>query len=801
MKNKYIEDILNNKKYIYYAHRKEDNNEKELLSSHLELTYMYYKEMDKSKKIEEKVKKIITDTFMCNDEFANIMYERFAYAIRYHDIGKINPLFQKNKMDNDLNLVLKELDDTHSALSARIFIDSFIFEDKEIIDKLNKKNKMAYLYMIYCFAYIISRHHSSIEGIVNLEEAIKSKNIPQIDDGKDEIYQVQLEKLLDKIEDVVFDGIGIYILCKLLYSCIVTADFYATYQYMTGKNIKIENKSKELFKNYMKSDLVNNINRYKNKEIVLDDINRIRTDIFIETEENLINNIENDIFYIKAPTGSGKTNLAINLARILYNNNDIKSIQYIFPYNNIIEQTAATFENYFENYKDFIVINSTSSIVKDINENLDYEREYIKNSFRQYPIVITSHINLFDTLFGNGKEANFGIFNLMDSVIVIDEIQAYSNNLWREIINMISKYSKFLNIKFIIMSATLPKIDELLGTEKITKFCSLISDSEKYYQNKLFKDRVELNFDLLDIKISIEDLVDKILKEKNKKILVECIKKSTAEELFEKLSEKKDNVYILTSDDNKYRKKEIIEITKQKEELILIATQTIEAGVDIDMDVGFKDISFLDSEEQFLGRINRSSKKNNCIAYFFDLDDAKKIYLNDNRLEFNLKNDEVKKWLVNKNFDYFYLKVMEKIYDKTEKYNDNNIKNFYSACKFINYKKIKNKMKLINSNTIQLFLNYNLVIKGKTIKGKEVFDEYKSICQDHLINYSEKKIRLSMLNETMNCFISTVFENEMKQICGEKWGDLYYIEDGFKYMENGRFNRKKYLDQSEDIFL
>lgn len=60
-----------------------------------------------------------------------------------------------------------------------------------------------------------------------------------------------------------------------------------------------------------------------------------------------------------------------------------------------------------------MVINSVSSMVKDINENLDYEQFYIKNVFKHFPIIITSHVNLFNTLFGTGKEPNYGLYHLM----------------------------------------------------------------------------------------------------------------------------------------------------------------------------------------------------------------------------------------------------------------------------------------------------------------------------------------------------------------------------------------------------
>ena len=67
---------------------------------------------------------------------------------------------------------------------------------------------------------------------------------------------------------------------------------------------------------------------------------------------NYAYNLDKIIYYLEAPTGSGKTNMAINLARILYNNNkDLTSINYIFPFNTLIDQTKNTFKNYFRQIK------------------------------------------------------------------------------------------------------------------------------------------------------------------------------------------------------------------------------------------------------------------------------------------------------------------------------------------------------------------------------------------------------------------------------------------------------------------
>ena len=523
--------------------------------------------------------------------------------------------------------------------------------------------------------------------------------------------------------------------------------------------------------------------------------------MFLESEEGLKENLDKNIFYLEAPTGAGKTNMAINLARILYEKSkNITSIHYIFPFNNIIEQTDKTFSNYFNKYKNYVVINSISSIASDDNEVLDYEEVYTKNIFNQYPIIITSHINLFNTLFGIGKEKNYSLYNYINSVVILDEIQAYSNSIWREMIEMFDKYAKLLNIKFIIMSATLPRLDNLLK-ERNSSFCSLIPDVKKYYENDWFKNRVSLNYKLLDRKITTDDLIEEILKHKDKKVLIECIKKDTAEMLFEKLKNNNDNVYIMTGDDNKYSRQRTIEKTKNNNPIILVATQTIEAGVDIDMDIGFKDISFLDGEEQFIGRINRSNKKKNCVVYFFNLDDARVVYRKDKRTGYNLKKDEERKWLENKRFDLFYNKILEKIQEEAESYTENNIEEFRKNCLRINFEKVENRMELIKTDTVDIFINCTIDIDGKKIKGEDVFNKYKEICNNEELSYAEKKVKLSQISGDMSLFTYSIHRKQVNLIEGEKILGFYYIKDGDKYVENGRFNRSKYLGKGEELFL
>lgn len=69
-------------------------------------------------------------------------------------------------------------------------------------------------------------------------------------------------------------------------------------------------------------------------------------------------------------------------------------------------------------------------------------------------------------LFGDRKEDLFGFHQICNSVIVLDEIHTYKNSLWGEIITFLSAYADLFNVKIIIMSATLPNLDNLINNNE-----------------------------------------------------------------------------------------------------------------------------------------------------------------------------------------------------------------------------------------------------------------------------------------------------------------------------------------------
>ena len=429
------------------------------------------------------------------------------------------------------------------------------------------------------------------------------------------------------------------------------------------------------------------------------------------------------------------------------------------------------------------------------------------SEFLHYPINLSTHLNLFKYLFGIDRESAFPLIHLANSVVILDEIQSYRNEIWKEIILFLKAYSRLLNIKIIIMSATLPDLSKLSYEEE--GFARLITNREKYFNNPLFKNRVEVDFSLLNIDSSdigdilLRKVIDEAVSIDDKldgKVVVEFIKKSSAENFYNELKEVVEEegldkeVLLITGDDNKVERKRIIDKIKESKNVILIATQVIEAGVDIDMDLGFKDISILDSEEQFLGRINRSCRKENCKVFFFNKDEASNIYKNDIRKKQDLvlKNEDIKEILINKNFDDFYDKVLEILEEVRKEENDGNIDDFRknSVCT-LKFKEIEEKMKLIKDDRRKytIFLNTDIEENGEIISGSEIWNKYKKLLTDNKLAYAERKVKLSQIAEKVDYFTYEV--DKINFSYDDILGDLVYIEDGEKYFENGKFSRMK----------
>lgn len=844
----------------YKAHKKSKDNEivYETLLAHTELTNKYFIKFWQSKNSDE-----IFDRF-CNvfwqkenidNELKNkakdLLKEIIMAIPIFHDMGKVNPNFQLMKLKvNDFKENKAYVNTHHSFLSSMFYMDycrKLIYDEKNEDNEENKDKIINLLseFILYN-GYIIELHHSKLKNMKKFKDDINvslKKNgffvkLKQVINNSEDCLNkidfagIDFQDIIHKLSKISIDkneinkktieqGIYLSIYIRWIYSLLVASDYYATSEFMNDMDFSEVSDLDNIGywnKFYEETSLLKSIRKYQKTKYPLadeelntiKDINILRSEIFCEVEENIKANANENIFYLEAPTGSGKSNTAINASfKLMQHDDRLQKIFYIYPFNTLVEQNLETLEKIFADNEaikqNIAVINSITPIKvseKDLNDNEEkdvYQKALLDRQFLNYPMILSTHVSLFNIIFGNRQSDVFAFYQLANSVIVLDEIQSYKNKIWAEIICYLKELAKMFNIKIIIMSATLPDLDILSKFQ--AQAVNLLENPSRFFAVDCFKNRVKLNYDLLKVdKDSILNELKTHLKQylkSDKKILIEFIKKKTAHDFWVDLQENEDfkdvQIEYLSGDDSIAERKRILDkVKKAIGTIILVSTQVIEAGVDIDMDIGYKNISKLDSEEQFLGRINRSCKKEG-IAYFFEVDEASDIYKDDVRLSESivLKDVNMQKILELKLFDEYYKKVLETTMGKYGYHFDEFIKDISD----LNYESISTHMKLIDDtqDMVQIYIIRTLCIDGEILDGKQIWDSYVDLWENgrKTMSYAEWKIELSRITSKMNNFIYQVSKHNLR--IGkfyEQMGNIICLEDGDKYFIKDKFNRE-----------
>lgn len=837
-----------------YAHtNSKDYEERETLQEHTQRCQKYFSRLLEKEKMQdafETMEPVLSgDT---DKEYRDWFLQAVRDVITFHDAGKINPVFQQKAMKNKAfeNIHIPQLhEQNHSALSAYIYLDC----QMACLEQMNKttpidQGKRIYLYEIVCInAYLIMKHHSDLDSfdaflnaiqaggkLYNIDQAMQQKSFRQLYRGK--YSQMPVSKYVDILERVKTGpkarSFAKYTYARLVFSLLTACDYYATNEYTTGTEIKQFGSVREindLRETFEKTQRMREIRMFHPEKAVDNgtDINYLRNMLFYEAERNLADHADEDIFYLEAPTGCGKSNVGFHSSFFLAQKGMGKII-YVYPFNNLVEQNKVSLEELFQGSNIFekaAVVNSVTPIKRDVKtdkENGEFEENWaecnwskslLDRQFLNYPIILTTHVSLFQTMFGTQREALFGFHQLVGSVIVLDEIQSYKNAIWTEIMMSLQYFCKYLHCKVLIMSATLPDLAVLTGTHEGVR--RLIQNRAFYFNDKRFQDRVRISYELLHREDFDEEALYAHVKAQageKKKILIEFIQKEMAYRFFDRLKSDEEIdavVERMTGDDNCVDRERILRCIKtQKFEqtgYILIATQVVEAGVDIDMDIGYKDISTLDSEEQFMGRINRNAKREG-IVYFFDLFSAKRIYgENDYRISetFTLKNEVMQQVLKEKNFSQYYEQVMRVIRKNRNASSDaEGIDAFVNETGALGFRKISAKMRLIEENDwrMSVFSARTIVLSdGETVDGQDLWNRYKELLMYPPKDYAQFRVQLSEISSKLNLFIYQIKKNS-NIAYSDRVGEIYCIENGEEYFSDGRLDKRK-LEKEGGLFI
>lgn len=558
-----------------------------------------------------------------------------------HDFGKYTTFFQKyilgsDKIKNDLN--------GHGFISA--LFGAYI--------ALNLYGDNILPVIIY---NSILHHHGSIKNVeLNLPKNFRRNVIDrpdlrekvdtaytQLDDIEknrefirndyksvgydiyfdDFLAEKPVEKILIRLRKIHYkfdyynENEEAYFVNQMLYSSLIAADKISAANILIPKVKFADFNTLKRTKNSIFRD-----NEKKNIDV-------IREQIFKEVQIKLKEVYkDSNLFSITSPTGTGKTYCgffaALKLRELLMEN---RKIIYSLPFTSIINQNYSSIYSLFEKIPNFKKESSEYIIKHHSLADVEYSSEYenytkvkaemlIENW--NSGIVVTTFVQLLQTLIGN-KNRMLKKFNaLKNSIIILDEIQAIDIKYLKLIEFILISSSKYLNCKIIMMTATKPII--------LSEAVELLKDNKKYFD--MFN-RTSIIPEIKPLKVEdfIEEFYEKV---QDKSYLIICNTIGQSLKIYREVKNSGRKVMYLSTNILPCHRKERIDEIKQRleknQKIIVVSTQVVEAGVDFDFDIVIRDIAPIDSIIQAAGRCNRNGEKDLGKVYVYSMIDDRGMY-------------------------------------------------------------------------------------------------------------------------------------------------------------------------------
>lgn len=557
-------------------------------------------------------------------QFAGDRGGTFAYYVGLlHDLGKYQAAFQDyierasgfNKENAHLENIEERKGDKvpHSTAGAKYAINQL---DPAIGHLL---------------AYLIAGHHAGLadwhdKGSLKsrLQKADKELQSALSGVKQDEFFG-QLQKLSD--DDLASDfelffannnniAAEIHIWIRFLFSCLVDADFLDTEAFMCGYADVDEAKRAGVRPTFASLDELHR--RYE----------RHMAQLALKAKDSALNQERNAIlrqcfqaaqwdeslFSLTVPTGGGKTLASLGFALKHALKFNKKRIIYTIPFTSIIEQNADVFckvlgdENVVEHHSNL-----------QVDEKKQTARSRLAAQNWDAPLIVTTNVQFFESLFAAKTSRCRKIHNIADSVVILDEAQQLPRNFQKPITDMMRVLARDYGVRFVLCTATQPELGKDVDAfgrtllEGLPKVHEIITD--KFALAKKLR-RVNIKLPLKDTpKQSWQEIADEIAQRQCVLAIVNTRKH--ARKLFAALPDDGIKLHLSANMCAAHRAEVIALIRrylqfyrngKLSQPLWVVSTQLIEAGVDLDFPVVYRAVAGLDSIAQAAGRCNREGK-------------------------------------------------------------------------------------------------------------------------------------------------------------------------------------------------
>lgn len=573
-----------------------------------------------------------------------------------HDLGKATEYFQNyiKETDEKKRMQMKSRPETKHGLLSAIFT---YFVLREYLKDQQALNEPLCDILSVIGYLIVKRHHGNLkdarsevldlredEDLVVLGRQIQSIDLNEVKKVYRDLFKLDLSYFFSHYQDIVKDilqkkkrirrlkeekNIQYSLITQLLYSVLLNSDKVDASGILMDRNI-----------GEISSDLVDAYKVIEGYNEPEGKINIIRNSIYDEVISTVGGlNLEQKIYSLNVPTGTGKTLTSLSFAlklrdKLKTEKGFTPKIIYSLPFMSIIDQNFDVFEGVFEKVSGepptTDILLKHHHLADIFFETKDNEFETTESLFLiegwNSEIIVTTFVQFFHTLISNKNRALRKYHNIVNSIVILDEVQSIPHEYWLLFKELISVFSKCFNTYFIFVTATQPLI-----FEPETEITELVKDKTKYFNEF---DRIEL-IPVLEI-TPFDEFKEIVRKEteknKGKDFLIVLNTINSSKELYEHLksfeTEKTSYYYLSTNIIPKERLSRIGNIKTNKGRKVIVSTQLIEAGVDIDVDIVYRDFSTLDSINQVAGRCNRNYRNDEMglVKVFVLMDTNSKKY-------------------------------------------------------------------------------------------------------------------------------------------------------------------------------
>ncbi len=455
----------------------------------------------------------------------------------------------------------------------------------------------------YLFSYLIAGHHAGLaDGIAaaseaSLESRLK-KDIPAYQGNAPESLLNFSSELNERIlcTGGKHEGLNLSFFMRMLFSTLVDADFLATESFMSPEKKTARTKCLPPMLKLEKS-LKMYIIALQNKA-ARSPVNQIREQIYNKCLQAAPE--QPGFFSLTVPTGGGKTLSSLAFALAHARKHNLRRVIYVIPYTSIIEQNAKVFREALAQFGPEVVLEHHSNFGADEDKQSTWSRLAAENWDAR--IIVTTNVQFFESLHANRPSRCRKLHNIARSVVILDEAQNLPVGYLDPCLRTLEQLVKSYGTSVVLCTATQPAIESnaefSIGIEQPKE---IIPDPGKFYRAlrrvKCENLRTRLNNVTLAAKLA-----------EHRQVLCIVNTRRHAREVFDLLPDDDHRYHLSTLMCPEHRKSRLAEIKNALEAgkpVRLIATQLIEAGVDIDFPVVYRAMAGLDSIAQAAGRCDR----------------------------------------------------------------------------------------------------------------------------------------------------------------------------------------------------